>query len=104
MKWLEIIKLRSAGNGDGLRAELLRFIAEVDQEGGSVSIKAYRHAALESDLSVHLRWESDGPDQHGSALGLRLVQSLKEFGLIDHSVWIEEEKSVLKKKEGMYHV
>ena len=57
MKWLEIIKLRSAGNGDGLRAELLRFIAEVDQEGGSVSIKAFRHAALESDLSVHLRWE-----------------------------------------------
>ncbi len=102
MKWLEIIKLRSAGNGEGLREELSRFIAEVDREGERVSIKALHHAALESDLAVHLRWESDRPGQYGSALGLRLVQSLKEFGLIDHSVWIEEEKSVLK-KEGIYH-
>ena len=92
MKWLEVIKLRAAGNGEGLLEELFREMNKAGQKRGLVEIKTYRHAALETDLSVHLHWESDRPDQNGSLLGLHLVQALKEFGLIDHSVWIEEEK------------
>jgi hypothetical protein len=41
---------------------------------------------------VHLYWDSERLEQNGSALGIRLAQALKEFGLTDHSVWIEEEK------------
>jgi hypothetical protein len=59
---------------------------------GPVEMKTFRHAALETDLSVHLHWKSEHPEQNGSALGLRLAQALKEFGLVDHSVWIEEEE------------
>jgi len=92
MKWLEIIKLRVAGDGEGVRAVLLQSIAEVNQQKGSVRIRAYRHAGLESDLSLHLHWQSDRSDEPGSTLGLHLVRSLKEFGLIDHSLWIEEEQ------------
>ena len=90
MKWLEVIKLRLAGGGESLLEELLRPMAEVGQSG-LVEIKTYRHAALETDLSLHLHWESENPEQNGSTLGLRLAQALKEFGLIDHSIWIEEE-------------
>jgi hypothetical protein len=54
-------------------------------------MKTYDHAALETDLSIHLHWESGRFEQNGSALGLRLVQALKEFGWVDHSVWIEKE-------------
>jgi hypothetical protein len=61
-------------------------------QNGLVEINIYRHAALESDLSVLLHWESVRPEQNGSSLGLRLAQALKEFGLIDHSIWIEQEK------------
>jgi hypothetical protein len=92
MKWLEVIKLRVAGNGEGLLKALFREMNKAGQDRGLIEIKTYRHAALEADLSVHLHWESDRPDQNGSTLGLSLAQALKEFGLIDHSVWIEEQK------------
>jgi hypothetical protein len=91
MKWLEIIKLRSAGKDSGLLEELLPSIDKLSQSG-LIEMKTYHHAALETDLSVHLHWESGRPEKNGSALGLRLGQALKEFGLIDHSVWIEEER------------
>jgi len=91
MKWLEIIKLRSACKDSGLLGELLLSIDKLSQSG-RVEMKTYHHAALETDLSVHLGWNSVQPERNGSALGLRLAQSLKEFGLVDHSIWIEEEK------------
>lgn len=91
MKWLEVIKLRSAGQGSGLLEELLRSIDRFGQDG-LIEMKTYHHASLETDLSVHLHWESGGPELNGTALGLRLAQALKDFGLIDHSVWIEREK------------
>jgi hypothetical protein len=37
-------------------------------------------------------WQSDRPEQKGTALGLRLARALKEFGLVDHSTWIEKAK------------
>jgi len=91
MRWLEVIKLRSAERGDGLLQGLLRPMSKVS-ESGLVEIKTYRHAALETDLSVHLHWDSEMADQSGSVLGLRLAQALRELGLTDHSIWIEEGK------------
>jgi hypothetical protein len=90
MKWLEIIKLRSAGKDSGLLEELLLSVGK-SSHSGLRKMKTYHHVALELDLSVHLHWESVRPEQNGSPLGLHLAQALKEFGLIDHSVWIEEE-------------
>ena len=91
MKWLEVIKLRSGRKDSGLLEELLRSIHEFSQSG-LLEMKTLRHAVLETDLSVHLYWESEQPEKNGSPLGLHLAQALREFGLIDHSVWIEEEK------------
>jgi hypothetical protein len=91
MKWLEVIKLRSAGKDSELLKEWLLSIDKFSQSG-LVEMKTYHHAALETDLSVHLHWESERPEKNGSALGHRLAQALKEFGLIDHSIWIEKEK------------
>ncbi|RPJ41950.1 MAG: hypothetical protein EHM27_04535 [Deltaproteobacteria bacterium] len=92
MNRVEIIKLRSPLKASILLKEILAPMVKADQSG-LIKIKIYRHATLESDLSVHLHWEADGPEQNGSALGLRLAQALKEFGLIDHSLWIEEKDS-----------
>ena len=92
MKWLEVIKLRSAAGSLGLPEELLLSISGSNQRG-LVEMETYRHAALETDLSVHLHWDSEIPEPSGSALGLRLAQALKEFGLVDHSIWVEEKKS-----------
>jgi len=91
MKWLEVIKLRSAGkNSEPLKELLLSF--DKFSQPALVEMKTYHHAALETDLSVHLHWESGRLEQNGSSLGLRLAQALKEFGLVDHSIWIEKEK------------
>ncbi len=61
MKWLEVIKLPGAGIGGGSLEELLRSLVKSGQSRKLVGIKTYRHAALENDLSVHLRpsWEDD---------------------------------------------
>ena len=92
MKWLVVIKLRSAGGSLGVLDELLRPLSGSNQRG-LVEMRTYCHAALETDASVHLHWDSETPEPNGSVLGLRLAQALKEFGLIDHSVWVEEKKS-----------
>jgi hypothetical protein len=92
MRWLEIIKLRSIGK----EYETLKtMLGSIDRSGqkGLMEIKTFRHTAFETDLSLHLYWESEKTEKIGSALGLRLAQALKEFGLIDHSLWIEEEKT-----------
>ena len=91
MKWLEVIKLRSAGkNFKSLRELLLSF--DKFSQPTLVEMKTYHHATLETDLTVHLHWESSRLEQNGSTLGLRLAQAFKEFGLVDHSIWVEEEK------------
>jgi hypothetical protein len=89
MKWIEIIKLRS---GRKAREPLKAFLSAIAKNGqcGLIQTRIYRHAAWETDWSLHLHWESERPDKNGSALGLRLSQALEEFGLIDHSIWIEE--------------
>ncbi len=91
IKWLEVIKLRSTGENPGRLEELIRSMAQIRQPG-LVEIKTYRRAALETDWSVHLHWKSERPERDGSIPGLRLAQAFKDFGLIDHSLWIEEEK------------
>jgi hypothetical protein len=89
MKWVEIIKLRSAGKTP---EPLKAFLYPVGKNGHyePKEIRVYRHAAWDTDWSLHLYWESEQPGKDGSALGLRLSKALEEFGLIDHSIWVEE--------------
>ena len=91
MKWLEVIKLRSPEKDSRVMEELLLSVGKFNQSG-LVETKTFRHAALESDWTVHLYWESGQPEQNGTSLGLRLAKALEEFGLIDHSIWLEKEK------------
>ena len=92
MKWLEIIELRSMGNNKRklLERELKSLIKELNKETEQQAIKAYSRIALDSDVSIHLLHDSREPDISGSPLGLQLISTLKEYGLINHSVWIEE--------------
>jgi hypothetical protein len=93
MKWMEVIKVRSSGKGSPLLDELMMSMAQSNPRG-MTDAKIYRNAALNTDWSMHLHWQSDGPKQNGSTLGIRMAHALKEFGLVDHSVWIEDNKSL----------
>ncbi len=91
MKWLEIIELRSVGNNlKLLEPELKSLIEELNKESKQRAVKVYSRVTIESDFSIHLYHDSKEIDINGSTLGLHLVSILKEFGLINHSVWIEQ--------------
>ena len=91
MRWIEIITIRSPNNiYDSLVYELLKPAAKSDEGNNLISMKIYRNAWFNTDLSIHLHWKSTRNEQGGSAVGLRLAQTLKEFGLVNHSAWVEE--------------
>jgi hypothetical protein len=94
MKWVEIITLRSPSKINGqFIDELLNGVGEsnspTDTPGNLVEIKIYHHSLVETDLSIHIFWESEPGSQNKSPLGLRVCFALKPLGLLNHSVWIE---------------
>ena len=91
MKWLEIIELRSIDtNRDYLQAQLEKLIDDVEMEARKQVIKAYNRVMIDADFSIHLLHDSANVENEGRSLGLHLVSALKEFGLINHTVWIEQ--------------
>lgn len=90
MKWLEIIELRTAdSNRELLESRLRELLNEVDMETKQQTIKAYSHTLICTDFSIHLFHESKTVEHFGSGLGLRLASALREFGLVNHSIWLE---------------
>lgn len=93
MNWVEIIALRSNGNiQQSVIQELLKLGADDDERNGLIGMKIYRNAWINTDISIHLQWRSIKTEQQGSSIGLRLAETLKEFGLVNHSAWVEERK------------
>ena len=90
MNWLEIIELRSVNrNRELLKSQLPNLINEVDKEAKKQAIKVYSRVIVDTDFRIHLFHNSNKIDNSGSPLGLRLASALKEFGLVNHSIWIE---------------
>lgn len=90
MKCLEIIELRTAeSNRKILDIHMKKLIDDVVKEMSRDSIKAYFRVMSATDYSIHLFHDSVEGDKNGSKLGLHLVSTLKEFGLVNHSVWTE---------------
>jgi hypothetical protein len=85
---VEIIHLRSVHR---LQREILQAIAEsmrtITEAGPQVRL--YAHLRVVGDLSVHLIHQFPDRLEHASHLGLRLAEALKEYGLVEHSVWGE---------------
>ena len=90
MKWLEIIELRTVDcNRELLESQLQKLINELNKEAKLQAAKVYNRILLNTDFSIHLVHESQEIESNGSTLGLHLISSLKQFGLINHSVWAE---------------
>ena len=90
MKWLEIIELRSAeGNRENLEPMLNKLINEAAKEGIKQAVVIYKHVMLDNDFRIHLIHDRMKVDSGGSKLGLCIASSLKEYGLVNHSIWIE---------------
>ena len=88
MKRLEIIHLRLAGAlPTGLSEEIRQSTTNTRD---SASVRLYWRVNVENDVAIHLHLEESGPDNQASDLGVRLAAGLKEYGMVDHTVWVEE--------------
>jgi hypothetical protein len=89
MKWLEIIKIRiSANDHKLLKSHFKQLVKEVNKEKEQKLI-LYRQLDLNTDVSIHIFRDSIKAEKSGSDLGIRIASALKEFGLVNHNVWIE---------------
>ena len=95
MNYLEIIELRT-GNKD--RGQVAQFIEDwlgkikaTDQQ----QIRVYHNALLDTDISVHLFHQSVAESIGFSQIGSELVFVLKEFGLVNHNIWIEQKRELV---------
>ena len=87
---LEIIELQITGkDSEKVKACLKQLFKQV-QKDKDIMIKVYSKLNLDNDFSIHLFDNTNTLEQHGSALGQHLVSVLKEFGLVNHSMWIEK--------------
>jgi hypothetical protein len=96
VRWLETIKVQSA-TGKEKTAEkelsiLVREIRNNTSRPGLQEAAVSSHASVPGCFALRLFWNTDSPQPGGSLLGMGLAQSLKVFGLVDHSVWIEWRK------------
>ena len=82
MSTLEIIHLRSSGEPLDSLADRIRESIWAEGNGSQVAT-LYRRHGLDTDVAVHIR--SEGP----SALAGHLAIALRDFGLVEHTVWEE---------------
>jgi hypothetical protein len=95
MDWIEIITLRSLENLHGsLIPELLKPMANGDENNDLIDMKIYRNAWINTDLSIHLHWRLTKAEPRETPMGLALMQSIQKFGLVNHSVWVEEKNGM----------
>jgi hypothetical protein len=90
MIFLEIIEFRSSCTDcKKLKSLIYDLIDEIGKEANKMGLTAYSHISVDTDFSIHLHHDAKMMMREGSELGLRLVATLKEFGLVNHSIWIE---------------
>jgi len=86
MRWIEIIRLRT--NGTPALDELIEGLGRsLEHEPAELAI--YRHAAVATDLSVHIVSETEEGAQPERTLGQRLAATLEQHGLVNRSLWVE---------------
>lgn len=94
MRWIEIITLRSAtANLQALDTEFLLSIIDNNQTELLKSFRIYRRHKMETDLTVHLFWDSEKVEKKGNTLVQHLIQFMKQYGLVNHSVWVEQSRT-----------
>ena len=92
MKWLETIKVETASGLENKTEEelaaLIKTVPNNPDALGLLETVLYNHASVPGCFAMQLTWDTETPKIQGSLLGLRLTQTVKSFGMVDHSVWV----------------
>ncbi|MFZ0451164.1 MAG: hypothetical protein WAL98_18150 [Desulfatiglandaceae bacterium] len=93
---METIRIQSAtGKEKVAEKELMVLAREIQENTDSQklgAVRASRNTLVPGCFALRLFWNTAEPRIRGSALGMNIAQSLKVFGLVDHSIWIENSK------------
>ena len=93
MSWTEIIRIQTAGGQaeEGCRNYLNALKQESRQNPGNEMI-VYTHAVVSRQHMIRLNWRTSHPQTPASGLSEELIYELKQFGLVDHSIWITSDE------------
>jgi hypothetical protein len=90
MIWLEMINIRTAGIIEAgkvfeICGQMFRSIADEKL----LKLTVFCNAKYATDISIHLQWKGDSGSE--SILGKEMSAALGDLGLINHTLWIEQE-------------
>ncbi len=87
MKIVEIIHVRlTAGNPQNLSESIKKSVGPRSTEE---VFTIYRRDKLKTDLAVHIHRKGGDEEKGPSQFGLRLASALKDYGLVEHTIWKE---------------
>jgi hypothetical protein len=87
---LEIIELRSVIKNRYQLIKLIEDLLENVFRKPNMEIKIYTHSKFITDYSIHLNYGVEEELNEESYLGHELSSYLREYGLVSHNIWIEE--------------
>ena len=101
MKWIEVVQLRAPEkNQSVLESRLKELVKGINRENGHGRIMVFRRTLIPMDYSIHLVHHDKAIENAGSPLGLQLAAALKEFGLVNHSIWNDVTSQIDTREDG----
>lgn len=94
LEWIQV--QAASAQEENLEKELFGIIRDLRRNPETVGlfrVDSFRHVSLAGCFLILLKWETDAPLHQGSILGIRLKETMKTFGLVNHSVWINQDPS-----------
>ena len=91
MHGLEVISIRVSGKEAFENVlKLCSQISTTVETDELINVSMYRSTTYETDLSVHIHWSLKSFKQKKSLLGIQLAQGLINYGIVSHTLWIEQ--------------
>jgi hypothetical protein len=91
MNCLEVITVRVAEKEELENAlEFCTQVFHTVETGKVMNLSVYRSTGYDSDLSVHIHCPFEPSRQEKSLLGLQLAKGLSAFGIVSHTLWIDQ--------------
>lgn len=91
MEWLEFIRLRTIQARAGrIAGDLKAHIEGLGEEAGLIGTRLYAAVLPDGDFILALFWNTDRVAANGSSVAQRLIPALREHGLVNHTVWVED--------------
>ena len=91
MEWIEIIRLRTQPDVEPSVMQWLKdMVHSMKGTPGLDEARIYTHSAIPGDISLHIMWNTVQGLFKESEVGLMIADTLRKYGILDHTVWLTE--------------